>query len=210
MGLIRQTGKGRVAGDEVSVRRQYPTYRGFGYPSHDTYNMITSLSNLRKIIRESLQKNGTLDLKVADVSSIDKLYHATSELNVDSIMRQGLVPKNNWEDQIPEPAVFVINDMYAALDMYEWINHKGQAVVFEIDVQKLLSLNPNIIFYNDVDSGTGAYWTPSVIPSSVLTLVEFDDLSSHGVDGTHTRLKSLGVPFDSGWLDCMFEEEADT
>lgn len=29
MGLIPQTGKGRVAGDEVSVRWQYPTYRGF-------------------------------------------------------------------------------------------------------------------------------------------------------------------------------------
>lgn len=172
--------------------------------------MITSLSNLRKMIRESLAKNSAFNHKVADVSNNDKLYHATSELNVASIMKQGLVPKNNWEEQTHEPAVFVINDMYGALDMYEWIGHKGQAVVFEIDVQKLLSLNPNIIFYNDVDSGDGAYWTPSVIPPSVLTLVEFDDLSSHGVDGTHTRLKSLGVPFDSGWLDCMFEEETDT
>ena len=119
---------------------------------------------LKSIIREALEK------RAAKVPNI--LYHVTSERNVESVLRQGLQPRHNPHWNMPEPAVFFMDDLDAAIDMYDMIGHPGRVEAFIVHVDRL---PPETKFYEDLDAGKGAFWSPDPIPVTALEQVIFDD-----------------------------------
>lgn len=125
--------------------------------------MKISLNELRKLIRE------TMEMKKAK-NFPDTLYHATSSRNVPLILQNGLIPYNNWDT--PVPAIFFMDSLREALDMYDIIGHAGQSEAFIVHVNKLPT---GTVFYHDLDAGDGAYWTPDRIPVTALEQVVFED-----------------------------------
>ena len=111
------------------------------------------VKELRKLIREALVTPHVL-------------YHATSFVNADSIIANGLEPRASKIFGY-EPRIYCMVDADAALDMYEMTGKGGDSALFRVDVTKI----PNAIFHADEEAGEGSFWTSDSIPPEALELV---------------------------------------
>ena len=106
-----------------------------------------------------------------------KLYHATPEHNLKSIMREGIVPGNspNWEDSVDD-RIYLATDPDVAYDFV--INSEAElddderVAIITIDTDYLdndfLQADSNIFFDNDIYS----YEYRGTVPPSA-----FDDIN---------------------------------
>jgi hypothetical protein len=85
-------------------------------------------------------------------------------------MANGLQPRAGYDNtgriEYDDPRIFFDEDYDSALDMFEWLGHPGEVVVFKVLVPA------GVKFYDDLDAGKGAYWTSDPISPDYLELVE--------------------------------------